>query len=151
MDPVQCSVKGVFMAVGPLGASPAVILSLNDKDSCLPIYIGLWEAISIRNALKQEVPPRPLTHDLFVELLKSFGIDMKGLIIDSLDDGVYYARLIVEQDGRQVSMDCRPSDGIALSLRSGAEILIDPEVAASSAVEFKDIEGLQDLDAYLTG
>ncbi|OPX68040.1 MAG: hypothetical protein A4E38_01949 [Methanoregulaceae archaeon PtaB.Bin108] len=151
MDPLQCSVKGVFMAVGPLGASPAVILSLDNTENCLPIYIGLWEAISIRNALKQEIPPRPLTHDLFVDLMRSFDIELKGLVIDSLDDGVYYARLILEKDQRQVSMDCRPSDGIALSLRYGADLLIDPDVAASSAVEFKDIEGLQDLDAYLTG
>lgn len=151
MDPLQCSVKGVFMAVGPLGASPAVILSLDNTENCLPIYIGLWEAISIRNALKQEIPPRPLTHDLFVDLMRSFDIELKGLVIDSLDDGVYYARLILEKDQRQVSMDCRPSDGIALSLRYGADLLIDPDVAANSAVEFKDIEGLQDLDAYLTG
>ena len=151
MDPLQCSVKGVFMAVGPLGASPAVILSLDNTENCLPIYIGLWEAISIRNALKQEIPPRPLTHDLFVDLMRSFDIELKGLVIDSLDDGVYYARLILEKDQRQVSMDCRPSDGIALSIRYGADLLIDPDVAASSAVEFKDIEGLQDLDAYLTG
>jgi len=139
------------MAVGPLGASPAVILSLDKTENCLPIYIGHSEAISIRNALKQEIPPRPLTHDLFVDLMRSFDIELKGLVIDSLDDGVYYARLLLEKDQRQVSMDCRPSDGIALSLRYGANLLIDPDVAASSAVEFKDIEGLQDLDAYLTG
>jgi len=139
------------MAVGPLGASPAVILSLSGEETCLPIYIGLWEAISIRNALKQEIPPRPLTHDLFVEFMRSFGIVLKELVIDSLEDGVYYARLILVMDHHQVSMDCRPSDGIALSLRYGANLLIDPEVAASSSVNFSDIDGLQDLDTYLTG
>lgn len=150
MDPVACSVKGVYMTVGPLGASPAVILSLAGEDTCLPIYIGLWEAISIRNALKQEIPPRPLTHDLFVEFMKSFDIVLNELIIDSLEDGVYYARLIFTRDHHQVSMDCRPSDGIALSLRYGSVLLIDPGVAASSSVSFSEIEGLQDLDSYLT-
>lgn len=139
------------MAVGPLGASPAVILSFRGEETCLPIYIGLWEAISIRNALKQEVPPRPLTHDLFVDLLRSFDIELRELVIDSLEDGVYYARLILERDHHRVSMDCRPSDGIALSLRYGANLLIDPDVAAGSAVNFSEIEGLQDLDTYLAG
>lgn len=150
MDLVHCTVRGVYMAVGPLGASPAVILTVGE-DSCLPIYIGLWEAISIRNALKEEIPPRPLTHDLFIEFMESFGIHLKELVIDSLEDGVYYARLILVQDQRQVSMDCRPSDGIALSLRCGADLLVDPDVMASSSVSFKDLSGLQDLDTYLAG
>ena len=143
--------KGVYMATGPLGASPAVVLKLGDDETCLPIYIGLWEAISIRNALKQEVPPRPLTHDLFVEFMKSYDIMLKELVIDSLEDGVYYARLIFERDRHEMSMDCRPSDGIALSLRCGAEILVEPGVFDGSSVCFSDISGLEDLDAYLTG
>lgn len=139
------------MATGPLGASPAVVLKLGDEETCLPIYIGLWEAISIRNALKHEVPPRPLTHDLFVEFMRSFDIVIRELVIDSLEDGVFYARLILEKDHHQMSMDCRPSDGIALSLRCGAEMRVDPGVVAGSSVSFSDISGLQDLDAYLTG
>ncbi|MCU0631625.1 MAG: bifunctional nuclease family protein [Methanolinea sp.] len=139
------------MAVGPLGASPAVILSLEGEETCMPIYIGLWEAISIRNALKQEIPPRPLTHDLFVEFMRSFHIVLKELVIDSLEDGIYYARLILVRDHQQMSMDCRPSDGIALSLRCGAALLIDPGVAADCSVSFSEIAGLEDLDTYLTG
>ncbi len=151
MDPVRCSVKGVYMATGPLGASPAVVLNLGDDERCLPIYIGLWEAISIRNALKQEVPPRPLTHDLFVEFMRSFDIVLRELVIDSLEDGVFYARLILERDHRRMSMDCRPSDGIALSLRCGADMLVDPDVLTGSSVCFREISGLEDLDTYLTG
>jgi hypothetical protein len=139
------------MATGPLGASPAVVLNLGDDERCLPIYIGLWEAISIRNALKQEVPPRPLTHDLFVDFMRSFDIVLKELMIDSLEDGVFYARLILERDHHKISMDCRPSDGIALSLRCGAKMVVDPEVVAGSSVIFREISGLEDLDSYLTG
>ncbi|MCQ8893132.1 MAG: bifunctional nuclease family protein [Methanolinea sp.] len=139
------------MATGPLGASPAVILSLPEGEMCIPIYIGLWEAISIRNALKREIPPRPLTHDLFVEFMKSYGIVLKEMVIDSLEDGVYYARLIFLQDHHQLSMDCRPSDGIALSLRCNADLLVDPDVVTCSSVSFADLSGLQDLDTYLGG
>lgn len=151
MEPVRCGVRGVYMAVGPLGASPAVIISLPGEEMCIPIYIGLWEAISIRNALKGEVPPRPLTHDLFVEFMKSFGIELRETIIDSIEDGIYYARLILVHDNHHLSMDCRPSDGIALSLRCNADLLVDQEVAAGSSVSFSELSGLQDLDTYLGG
>jgi len=139
------------MAVGPLGASPAVIISLPGDEMVIPIYIGLWEAISIRNALKGEVPPRPLTHDLFVEFMRSFDIELREMVIDSLEDGVYYARLIFVRDHHQLSMDCRPSDGIALSLRCNAGLFVDGDVIAGSSVSFSDLPGLQDLDAYLGG
>ncbi len=139
------------MAVSPLGASPAVIISLPGEEMCIPIYIGLWEAISIRNALKGEVPPRPLTHDLFVEFMKSFGIELREMVIDSIEDGVYYARLILVRDNHHLSMDCRPSDGIALSLRCKADLFVDPEVVAGSSVSFSELSGLQDLDTYLGG
>jgi bifunctional DNase/RNase len=137
------------MAVNQLGASPAVIVSLPEDERCIPIYIGLWEAISIRNALKKEVPPRPLTHDLFIEFMKSFDIELPEMIIDSLEDGVYYARLVLVHDHHRVSMDCRPSDGIALSLRCDADILVDPEVIAGASVNFSELSGLHDLDSYL--
>ena len=139
------------MAVGPLGASPAVIISLPGDEMVIPIYIGLWEAISIRNALKGEVPPRPLTHDLFVEFMRSFDIELREMVIDSLEDGVYYARLIFIRDHHQLSMDCRPSGGIALSLRCNAGLFVDGDVIAGSSVSFSDLPGLQDLDAYLGG
>lgn len=149
MEAIRCSVKGVYMAISPLGASPAVIISLPGEDMCIPIYIGLWEAISIRNALKGEIPPRPLTHDLFVEFMKTFGIELREMIIDSLEDGVYYARVIFIHDNQRTSMDCRPSDGIALSLRCNADLFVDDEVVAGSSVRFSDLTGLQDLDTFL--
>jgi hypothetical protein len=66
-------------------AAPMVLLELPGGD-CIPIYIGLWEAISIRNAIKGEVLPRPITHDLFVEVLKRLHATVTALSIDSLED-----------------------------------------------------------------
>ena len=70
MPPVPCRVKGVYVAGNHWAQLPAVILSFGN-DTCLPIYIGLFEAMSIHSALNNEIPPRPLTHDLFVEFLEA--------------------------------------------------------------------------------
>lgn len=147
---VPCRVKGVFVAKNALGASPAVILSI-ENDTCLPIYIGLWEAMSIHSALNNEIPPRPLTHDLFVEFLKQFGISLKALIIDSLEEGVYYANMVLEQDHHEMTIDCRPSDGIAIGIRCQAGIMIDEAVILQSAVSASELPELVDISSYLAG
>jgi len=147
---VPCRVKGVFVAKNALGASPAVILSI-ENDTCLPIYIGLWEAMSIHSALNNEIPPRPLTHDLFVEFLKQFGISLKALIIDSLEEGVYYANMVLEQDHHEMTIDCRPSDGIAIGIRCQAGIMIDEAVILKSAVSASELPELVDISSYLAG
>jgi bifunctional DNase/RNase len=149
-DPIRCTIQGVFVALNDTGASPAVILGL-DGDACLPIYIGLWEAISINNALNRELSPRPLTHDLFVELLGTFGIKLMSLYIDTLEEGIYYATLSLMREDQEETLDCRPSDGIALALRYGADIIIDPRVAEGSSVKKSDLPELVDLNTYFFG
>jgi bifunctional DNase/RNase len=149
-DPIRCTIQGVFVALNDTGASPAVILGL-DGDACLPIYIGLWEAISINNALNRELSPRPLTHDLFVELLGTFGIKLRSLYIDTLEEGIYYATLSLMREDQEETLDCRPSDGIALALRYGADIVIDPRVAEGSSVKKSDLPELVDLNSYFFG
>lgn len=148
MTQVRCRVQGVFVAVSGGGASPAVILGVNGERS-LPIYIGLWEAISINNALNKEVSPRPLTHDLIIDLFRSFGITMQSLRIDTLEDGVYYANMVLLNGDREESMDCRPSDGIAIALRCGAEIFIEDQVFSDGSVEKGDLPEMVELNSYL--
>jgi uncharacterized protein len=150
MSPVPCRVKGVYVAKNALGAAPAVILSIGN-DTCLPIYIGLFEAMSIHSALNNEIPPRPLTHDLFVEFLRQFGISLKSLVIDSLEDGVYYASMILLQDHHEMTIDCRPSDGIAIGIRCQAGIMVEEEVILQSAVNPGELPELVDISSYLAG
>ena len=150
MPQVPCRVKGVYIAKNTLGASPAVILSIGN-DTCLPIYIGLFEAMSIHSALHNEIPPRPLTHDLFVEFLRQFGISVKSLVIDSLEDGVYYASMILLQDHHEMTIDCRPSDGIAIGIRCQACILVEEDVILQSAVNPNELPELVDISSYLAG
>jgi Uncharacterized conserved protein len=147
MDAVHSEIKGVYIAVGDAGSSPAVILQTGE-DRFIPIFIGLWEAISIHNALNGEVFPRPLTHDLFVEFFQKFDIQLKKLYIDSLEEGIYYARMILFCGDHETTLDCRPSDGIALSIRTKTEIFVENGVAESSSQPLQDLPRLINLNEY---
>jgi len=149
MAAVDAVVRGVFFTAASGGAVPAVLLDLSNGRS-LPIYIGLWEAISINNALNHDLLPRPGTHDLFVAMLDSFGIRVTGLQIDDLRDGVFYGRLISVRSDTEESLDCRPSDGIAIALRSGAPISVDLEVAEQAGLDEGSLPDCVDLATYLS-
>jgi len=149
MDEKRCRVRGVFLSMSEQGAAaPTVVLDLPGGD-CIPIYIGLWEAISIRNALKKEVLPRPITHDLFVEVLKRLHATVACLSIDTLEDGIFYAKLHVKLDGVVEVVDCRPSDGIAIALRTDAPITVEEGVVSLASKKREDLPNLQDLDAMM--
>jgi bifunctional DNase/RNase len=150
MTPIECRVGGVFVAVTGQCTSPVVLLDLDGDDRRLPIYIGLWEAMSISNAIQKEIPPRPLTHDLFAEFLRLFKIEVVSLTVDSLEEGVFYGKLSLRGPGREEVMDCRPSDGIAIAVRSGAAILLEPAVAETCAVRREELPDLVDLPTYLS-
>ena len=144
-----CRVRGVFLSMSGQGAAaPTVLLELPAGD-CIPIYIGLWEAISIRNAIKGEVLPRPITHDLFVEVVKRLHATVTALSIDALEDGIFYAKLHVKRDGVVEVVDCRPSDGIAIALRTDAPITVEEGVASQAAKKREDLPNLQDLDSVM--
>jgi len=149
MDEHECRVRGVFLSMSEQGAAaPTVLLELSGGD-CIPIYIGLWEAISIRNAIKKEVLPRPITHDLFVEVLKRLHATVTALSIDSLEDGIFFAKIHVKLDGVVEVVDCRPSDGIAIALRTGAPITVEESVVSIASKKRDDLPNLQDLDSVM--
>lgn len=148
MTAQSCRVQGVFMSVSDMGAAPTVVLDTG-SDSTIPIYVGLWEAISINNALISEMLPRPITHDLIVDLFRRFDITLDALHIDSLEEGVFYAKLLLSQGSRTEIMDCRPSDGIAIALRYRAPIMIEDTVVETAAVRKDDLPRMVDLKEYL--
>ncbi|MDD1670191.1 MAG: bifunctional nuclease family protein [Methanomicrobiales archaeon] len=149
MEEREVRVRGVFLSMSEQGAAaPTVVLELPGGD-CIPIYIGLWEAISIRNAIKGEVLPRPITHDLFVEVLRRLHARVTGLSIDSLEEGIFYAKLRVAADGVMEVVDCRPSDGIAIALRTGAPITVGDGVVTQASKRRDDLPNLQDLDSVV--
>jgi bifunctional DNase/RNase len=148
MPPVVCSVKGVFVVIGPSGTVPVVILS-DGSERVLPIFVGLWEAVSINSAKSREVLPRPFTHDLFLDTFAKFGITLQSLHIDTIQDGVYYATLVLSADHREERVDCRPSDGIALALRVDAPIYVDESVLDGAGQAISDLPPLMDITAFL--
>ncbi len=148
MTLVRCEVKGVFMAISDAATVPLVILS-DGTGRLLPIFIGIWEAVSINSARNREVLPRPFTHDLFLDLCGKFSITLRSLQIDSIDDGVYYAQLVFVNNGHEEYLDCRPSDGIALALRGDAPIFTDENVLASAAQKEGDLPQVVDLTSFL--
>ncbi|MDD2666403.1 MAG: bifunctional nuclease family protein [Methanocellales archaeon] len=143
-DLVTVNVKGVYMVNTPAGPTPLVLLC--DGDRALPIYVGIAEAISIGSILNHEITPRPMTHDLVISLLECLDVQIKWVLIDNLDDGVYYARLIIQKDGLQRELDARPSDCIALALRANAEVLVRKSVITKAALDKNEIEDIIYLD-----
>jgi len=148
MAQVKCEVKGVFVAINDAATVPLVVLS-DGSDRVLPIFIGIWEAVSINSAMNHELLPRPFTHDLFIDLCGKCAITLRFLQIDSIEDGVYYAQLVLSTGGRDEYLDCRPSDGIALALRGDVPIFVEETVLAMAAQKNEDLPQVIDLAAFL--
>jgi len=136
------------MAVSDNATVPLVILS-DSNNRLLPIFIGIWEAVSINSARNREVLPRPFTHDLFLDLCGKFSISLRLLQIDSIEDGVYYAQLVFVNNNHEEYLDCRPSDGIALALRGDVPIFVEESVLASASQKIGDLPQVVDLTSFL--
>jgi len=148
MTQVRCDVQGVFVAFNNATTVPLVVL-IDGDGRVLPIFIGIWEAVSINSAKIKEVLPRPFTHDLFVDLCAKFSITLRSLQIDSIDNGVYYAELVLGSDNHEEYLDCRPSDGIALALRADIPIFVEESVIAAAGQKSTDLQNLMDLATFL--
>ena len=105
-----------------LSSRHVVILKETERDRYLPIWIGPWEASAIAMKLQGLTAERPLTHDLFATTLEELGARIDRVVISTLAEETYHARLYVEVDGRSLEIDSRPSDALALAVRSGVRI-----------------------------
>ncbi len=119
----------VKVTVGSLGLdrndnTPVMILHEAEGDRILPIWIGPSEASAIAIELADMSLARPMTHDLLVTIIRAFGGQLTTIAIDRREEGTYYAELFLGRDERRFTLDARPSDSVALALRTGAEILV---------------------------
>lgn len=112
-----------------------VILKDVDSDRYLPIWIGPFEADAITIVLQEQEVPRPLTHDLLKNVISQLGGSVEQIIISELKNEVFYARIIVEANGRTLEIDSRPSDAIALAVRARVPIYIEEAVMDKAAVQ----------------
>ncbi|MEW6481613.1 MAG: bifunctional nuclease family protein [bacterium] len=122
---VEVSVSGV--ALDSITNMPIIILK-DKEERELPIWVGLLEAQSILFALEGIMTPRPMTHDLLKDILINLGGELKRVIITHISDNTYYAKLIVSKNGGFIEIDSRPSDGIALALRTNSPIFVDKSI-----------------------
>lgn len=111
-----------------------VILKDNEGDRYLPIWIGPWEASAIAMKLQGLAADRPLTHDLFVAALERLAVRVDRVVISELADETYHARLVLARDGEEVELDARPSDCVALAVRTSVRILVAEEVLDQAAL-----------------
>jgi uncharacterized protein len=114
---------------------PIVLLREVSGDRYLPIWIGAVEATAIAFAQQGVVPPRPLTHDLIKDLLNATGQDLTEVRITEMKDGIFYAVLVFDSG---VEVSARPSDSIALALRTGSKIVCAEDVLDEAGLEVPD-------------
>ncbi|GAB2863783.1 bifunctional nuclease family protein [Actinocorallia aurea] len=129
----QMEVVGVRVEV-PTN-QPIVLLKEIGGDRYLPIWIGAVEATAIAVAQSEKPPPRPLTHDLFKNVIEALGVALTTVNITELRDGIFFADLVFS-NGTEVS--ARPSDSIALALRTGSAIFASEDVLESAGVSMPD-------------
>ncbi len=123
-----------------VGKQPIVLLKTADGNRFLPIWIGHPEAAAILMKLQDASTPRPMTHDLVTEILGQLNAEVVRITVTELRENTFFAQITVQQDGSEVEIDSRPSDAIALAIRSDAPIYAAESVIEESSIEFEGEE-----------
>ena len=143
----EIRVKDVYIVDVFTDPTPVVLLE-DTQGNMLPIYIGHLEALSIGNVIKNVSPPRPMAHDLMLNIFDRLEVKIEGVLIDEKVDKIYYARLMIRKDNNVMQFDARPSDCIALALRAGAPIRVRKKVLESSEIEMSRLEGARVINIF---
>jgi len=130
---IEMKVLGLTMDSGT--KAPILVLRTVEGEDVLPLWIGGVEAMSISLALSNARAERPLTHDLLMQVLEGVNATISGVTITDVKDGVFYAMLDIMHGAAMLSVDCRPSDGIALALRAHAPIRAMESVIAHAPAD----------------
>ncbi|HEU4448724.1 MAG TPA: bifunctional nuclease family protein, partial [Gaiellaceae bacterium] len=120
-----------------VGKQPIVLLKTADGNKFLPIWIGHPEAAAILMKLQGAATPRPMTHDLFTEILGQLEARVVRIAVTELRENTFYALITVAVDGSEIEIDSRPSDAIALAVRCQAPIFAAEDVIEESSIEFE--------------
>ena len=132
MQKIRLEIVG--LTSGQSHGSYTLILGEENGNRKLPIIIGSFEAQAIAIEIEKIVPFRPMTHDLFVSFCKTFSVQIHEVLIHTLTDGVFYARLMCEQDGELKEIDARTSDAIALAVRFKCPIYTYESIMRSAGI-----------------
>jgi hypothetical protein len=137
------------LTIDPITNTPIVILKDLQDNLAMPIWIGLFEASAIATELEKIVFPRPMTHDLFNEFLKTFEVYVERIEIIDIKNNTFYANIYLVKEGVTYALDARPSDAIAIALRANAPIYVDEKVIERSrnidfGVKLTDLDKLKE-------
>lgn len=137
-DMLEVEVLGVRAL--PDGEANMLYLGAKDASAVLPLVVGRAEATAIEIRLRAATPPRPLTHDLLGKAIEALGAKVVRVEIDGLRDGTFFATIRLSQGGKPLALDARPSDSVALALRTGAPIFAARKVLEDGGVRRDDLE-----------
>ena len=137
MEKIKLNILGITFNQVHVGAY-ALILSEEQGNRRVPIVIGTPEAQSILIFLENLTPPRPLTHDLFMSFIKLLNISLTEVHIHRYEEGVFHSKIVFHDGVKDIFLDSRTSDAIALALRASAPIYISEDIMKEVSVEFNE-------------
>jgi bifunctional DNase/RNase len=123
---IEMTIKGLM--VDPDTNMPIVILRDKEGDKVLPIWVGLFEANAIALQIENVSTPRPMTHDLLRNVISDLKASVQKIVVCDLQENTFYALIYLSLNGDTVAIDARPSDAIALALRTRAPIFVEDSV-----------------------
>lgn len=123
---LEMKIKGLM--IDPITNMPIIILRDPESSAVLPIWVGIFEANAIALQIEKIDTPRPMTHDLLKSMIAGLHATVEKVVITDLKDNTFYALIFVNRDGKSMPIDSRPSDAIALALRTGSPIFVNQEV-----------------------
>ena len=123
---IEMTIKGLML--DPITNTPIVILKDKEGDRVLPIWVGLFEANAIALQIENVATPRPMTHDLLRNIITDLEGRVDRIVVSDLKENTFYAMIHLKTPSGPVAIDARPSDAIALALRTRAPILVDEKV-----------------------
>lgn len=129
-----------------VGKQPIILLKAVDGNEFLPIWIGHPEAAAILMKLQGAETPRPMTHDLVATIFEDLEIECTQVAVTELRDNTFFASITLKFGGREIEIDSRPSDAIALAVRTDAPIYVAEDVIIESAIEFEhEVEDTEEV------
>jgi bifunctional DNase/RNase len=123
---IEMTIKGLM--VDPITNTPIVILRDQEGQRVLPIWVGIFEANAIALQIENVTTPRPMTHDLLRNVISDLKASVDRIVVCDLQDNTYYALIYLTRNGETMAIDARPSDAIALALRTRAPIYVEETV-----------------------
>ena len=117
----------------------AIVLRVKESDLYLPIFMGLFEVEAIRLKLMDVEVPRPMTHDLLGSVIGNLGASVQRIIVSELKNDTFFAKIVVDYNGSSIEIDSRPSDALALAVRTNAPIFAEEDVVERAGVSL-DVE-----------